>query len=317
MAAGQGGRTIMPDAIADQDGHTDDTASSTLPRRQLGRMLREAREASGMSLEAASRLMEWGKSTLGRLEKGQSERVRVREVIGLGELYGVSEEKMAALKGLAQQAPARSWWHAYGDLIPANFNLFVGLEASARELAYYQPLIVPGILQTADYARALDRRFFPHETNAELDRRIELRQQRQNVILRKRQPASLITVLNESAVRTRVGDGHIMSAQLRRLADLGTQSNIQVQLLPYRAGFPLGMPLPSFTILDFGRDQRGKLVEPSVVFAESYTGAMYFERVADVGRFRTAFQEVLKATLGARPTRDLLREIAREHENDR
>ncbi|MTE12609.1 hypothetical protein GLP40_07440 [Nocardia sp. CT2-14] len=119
-------------------------------------------------------------------------------------------------------------WHAYGDLIPANFNLFVGLEASARELAYYQPVIVPGIFQTADYARTLDRRFFPHETDTELDRRIELRQQRQNVILRKRQPANLIAVLHESAVRTRVGDGHIMSAQLRRLADLGTQSNIEV-----------------------------------------------------------------------------------------
>ncbi|MTE12608.1 hypothetical protein GLP40_07435 [Nocardia sp. CT2-14] len=77
------------------------------------------------------------------------------------------------------------------------------------------------------------------------------------------------------------------------------------------------MPLPSFMVLDFGRDQRGKDVEPSVVFAESYTGAMYFERVADVGRFRKAFQEVLKATLDVRPTRDLLREKAREHENDR
>lgn len=290
--------------------------SSTLPRRQLGRYLREAREAANLTLEQAATLMEWGKSTLQRLEKGQTERVRVREVEDLCELYGVDEEKAAALKGLAQQAPARSWWHAYGDLIPAGFNLYVGLEAAARELTVYQPLVIPGLLQIADYARTLDRSYFPEDTDTELDRRVELRIQRQAIILRKRSPAAASVVLHEAAIRTRVGDRRVMAAQLRHLADISTRGNIELRVLPYRAGIPLGMPLPPFVVLEFGTDTLDRPIEPTIVFAESFTGSMYFERPGDVDRYRNAFRWVREAALGLQPSRDLLRELAREIESE-
>ncbi len=108
-----------------------------------------------------------------------------------------------------------------------------------------------------------------------------------------------------------------MAAQLRHVANLSTRENIEVRVLPFRAGFPLGMPLTPFIIFQFGRDARGKLSEPTVVFAESFAGAMYFERPTEVRMYREAFGKVQLATLDPRPSRDMIREIAREHDSDR
>ncbi|WP_067698381.1 helix-turn-helix domain-containing protein [Nocardia jejuensis] len=299
------------------DGDEPTETGSTLPRRQLGRFLREAREGAGLTVEQAATVMEWNKSTLSRLERGLTEKVRVRDVLSLCDAYGLDDKKTAAAKSLAEQTPAKSWWHAYADLIPAHSNLFVGLEAGAKVLTIFQPLIVPGLLQTADYARALDRTYFPADTESELDRRIELRTQRQHVILRQRRPAEALIVLHEAVLHTVVGSRRAMAAQLRHIADLSTRENIEIRLMPFRAGFPLGMPLPPFIIFQFGKDPRGKLTEPTVVFAESFAGAMYFERPTEVGMYREAFNKVQHATLDARPSRDLIREIAREHDSER
>ncbi|MFI1917833.1 helix-turn-helix domain-containing protein [Nocardia sp. NPDC020380] len=301
--------------VTDEDEPAE--TGSTLPRRQLGRFLREARDRGGLTVEQAATLMEWNKSTLSRLERGLTEKVRVRDVLGLCDVYGLDDEQRAAAKALAEQTPAKSWWHAYADLIPAHSNLFVGLEASAKAMTIFQPLIVPGLLQTADYARALDRTYFSADTESELDRRIELRTQRQNVILRQRHPAEALIVLHEAALRTVVGSRRVMAAQLRHIANLGTRENVEVRLLPFRVGFPLGMPLPPFIIFQFGKDARGKLTEPTVVFAESFAGAMYFERPTEVRMYREAFSKVQHATLDAHPSKDLIREIAREHDRDR
>ncbi|MEV6771808.1 helix-turn-helix transcriptional regulator [Nocardia sp. NPDC051030] len=286
----------------------------TLPRRQLGRFLREVREGAGFTLEQAAALMEWNKSTLSRLERGLTERIRVREVLALCEALGLDTEGVAVAKALAEQEPTTSWWHAYADLIPANFNTFVGLEAGARALIFYQPFIIPGLLQTADYARALDRTYFPLETEAEIDRRIEVRKQRQSVILRQRRPAEARIVLHESALRTVVGTPRVTATQLRHVTDVSTRENVEVRVLPFRAGVPVGMPLTPFVIFHFGRSGRKK-VEPTVVFAESLVGAMYFERKAEVSIYRDAFTAIQAASLDARPSRDLIREIAREHDS--
>lgn len=283
----------------------------TLPRRQLGRYLKEAREGSGMTLDRAAALMEWHKSTLSRLERGLTERVRVRDVLALCESYGLDDDQAAVAKGLAEQTPAKSWWHAYGDLIPSWFNLYVGLEAGATELTIYQPLLVPGLLQTADYARVIDRRYFPDDTEDELERRVQVRAQRQHILTRTRRPTTASFVLHETVLRTVVGDRRVMAAQLRHLADIGTLPNVEVRVLPFNAGVPLGIAVPPFTIMDFGADSRGRMTEPPVVYCESYTGSAYLEGQTDVLRFRQAFATLQAAGPEPRPSRDLIREIAR------
>ncbi|WP_280334914.1 helix-turn-helix domain-containing protein [Nocardia wallacei] len=299
-----------------EDEDLEDTAG-TLPRRQLGRMLREARQATGMSIEHAARLMEWGTSTLSRLERGQTERIRIRDVLGLCELYGLDEEQTAVIQELAEQAPVRSWWRSYDDVMLAKFNVFVGLEAGASEVAIFQPLIVPGLLQTADYARILDRQYFPDDPEEEIDRRVEVRSQRQHRITRKRHPIRLSVVLHEAVLRTVVGSPAVMAAQLRFIADVSTRENVEVRILPFRAGFPVGRVISSFIVMSFPRNIRGGPVEPDIVYAESFTGDVYLERREDVRRCREAFSRLHAATLAARPSRDLLREIAREYDSDR
>ncbi|WP_228003065.1 helix-turn-helix domain-containing protein [Nocardia australiensis] len=292
-------------------------AGSTLPRRQLGRYLKEAREGAGLTLEQAASLMEWNKSTLSRLERGLTEKVRVRDALALCENYGLDQEKAVAIKELAAQAPARSWWRSYGDVIAAKFNTYVGLEGGASELAIFQPLIVPGILQTADYARTLDRQYFPNESPEELERRVALRIQRQHSATRQRRPVRLSVVLHEAVLRTVVGGRCVMAAQLRHIADLSTRENVQVRILPFRAGFPTGIVVSQFIVMTFPKDSRGKPVEPTIVFAESFTGDVYLEEPEDVRRCQQTFQTLLAATLDRRPSRDLIREIAREYDCER
>lgn len=291
--------------------------NSTLPRRQLGRYLREARESIGLTLVEAAKLMEWSKSALQRLEKGQTERIRTHDIVLLGEIYQLGREEVADLKALAEQAAVKSWWHEYGSLISPNFDVYMGLESASRKITLYQPSVVPGIMQTADYARALDRLYFPDNTEDELGKRVELRLRRQGLVIRRIRPALLTMILHESVLRTVVGSPKVMAVQLRHLADLSTRPNVELRILGFRAGVPTGWSTGPFTILEFGQDRSGDAVEPAVVYAEAFTGGMYFEMTKDVDRYREAYEKIQRAALDAVPTRDLLRGIAREFENER
>ncbi|WP_067544126.1 helix-turn-helix domain-containing protein [Nocardia crassostreae] len=291
---------------------------TTLPRRQLGRLLRDARTATGMNLDQAAALVQWSRPTLSRLERGETEKVRVTDILALCEAYGLNEEATAVAKGLAEQTPAKSWWQAYSDLVPAWANLFVGLESAATSLTIFQPLIMHGLLQTPDYARALDRLFFPDDTEHELERRIQVRVQRQHILTRSRQPTRMSIILHENVLRIVVGNSRVMAAQCRHVADISTRDNIDVRVMPYRAGLPLGMAVPPFTIMDFGSSPRGKqVVEPQQVYCEGYAGSAYLENRTDVMTFRQAFRKLQQASLDARSSRDMIREIARRHESER
>src|SRR5690349_16761778 len=125
----------------------------SLPKRQLGYYLRQAREETGMSLAEAAAHIGRSAPTLMRIEKGLTQKLSVPEIEAYCRLYDFDQEKIEAMKGLAQQANTQNWWHEYDDLIPAGFDIYVGLETAAQEIATYQPELIPGLLQTPDYAR--------------------------------------------------------------------------------------------------------------------------------------------------------------------
>ncbi|WP_280468760.1 helix-turn-helix domain-containing protein [Nocardia cyriacigeorgica] len=286
--------------------------TTSLPRRQLGRYLRDMRTQSGLTIAQAARLMEWGASTLQRLEKGQADRIRTIDIRELCRIYGVPDRLAEGLAGLAQQADTPSWWHAFGDVIPETFDVYVGLEAAAERVAAYHPEIVPGLLQTADYARALYRLAHPGETEAALEQRVQLRLQRQALITRRVAPATVDVVLPESVLRRMVGGAKVMAAQLRHLADIGTRDNVTVRVLPFAAGAPLGVGVGAFTILDFGTDRAGRPLEPPVVHAEGLTGDLYLERPVDVRRYHRAHENLQQCALDGQSSRHLLRQLAKE-----
>lgn len=286
---------------------------SSITRRQLGRYLREAREAVGLTIEEAARLMEWGKSSLQRIETGRNQKVRIRDLDGLIEIYGIDDDRAAGLRGLAQQAAEKSWWHEYGGVIPDNFSVYMGMESAARILVSYQPDLVPGLLQTRDYARVLVRNAFPDETEEEITSRVEPRMLRQKLITRNVQPSHLEIVLGETALCRVIGGRKTMAAQLKHLADASTRPNISIRLLPFTAGMPTGDQIGPFVILDFGADRPGKQAEPTVVYAENYTSDMYSEKLGIVGRYRRAHEALRRAALDEVASRNMLRIKAREY----
>ncbi|MEU6559977.1 helix-turn-helix domain-containing protein [Nocardia nova] len=286
---------------------------SSITRRQLGRYLREAREAVGMRLEDAAALMEWGKSSLQRLEKGQNQKVRIGDLDGLIEIYGIEDELADALRRLAQQTAGKSWWDEIGGFVPANFSVYLGLEAGASTLRSYQSCIVPGLLQTADYARVLVRACCPNENDDQIGGRIAIRMRRQTLVSRKRKPVRLEVVLSESALYRTVGSHRIMAHQLRHIADMSTRPNISVQVLPFDAGMPTGYQVGPFVILDFDTGPRGRTAPPTTVYSEGFTSDMYSEKVGVIKEYSRAFDTFRKAALSEVDTRGLLRAAARNH----
>ena len=285
---------------------------STLPRRQLGRYLRNGRDECGLTLHQAAALIQRSASTLQRMERGMVANLREVDVSALCKVYGFDEEHTSVMKVLAAQGNELSWWCEYGDLLPPNFDFYVGLEASAQELTTYEPFLVPGLLQTPAYASVLFHAGYPDDSAEEHARRVQLRMRRQTRITRKYRPADIEVLLRESALRCVVGGPKIMSTQLKHLADMGTRPNISVQVLPFAAGFPLGEETGPFVILDFGTDQQGRPVEPPVVYTECFSGAMYLAKPGSIQQYHRAYEDLRRSALDATASRSLLRQIAKE-----
>ncbi|MFI6364857.1 helix-turn-helix domain-containing protein [Nocardia sp. NPDC050630] len=288
-------------------------SGSTVPRRQLGRHLRDLRLQAGMTMPEAAQLIERGKTTLQRLETGQANRIRLLDIRELCAVYDAEEVVTAGLLGLAQQASGKCWWHEYGKLIPEDFDVYVGLEASARRLTSYAPDVVLGLLQAPDYSRAMLRRGFPNASTEEIEQRVELKQRRQRILTRKRKPTELRIVLLECALRRVVGNRKVMAAQMRHLADLSTLPNITLQVLPFSAGIPLGDPVGLFTIIEFGMEKTRQPTEPSVVYLENLTGDLYLEQQDHVERYHVAHGAIRRAALDETASRSFLRQLAREY----
>ncbi|NKY61052.1 helix-turn-helix domain-containing protein [Nocardia flavorosea] len=285
---------------------------STLPRRQLGRHLLEWRTRAGYTQAKAAQLLEMGATSLGRLEKGENSRIKTRDIQAACDLYGVPDDLTSALVGLAKQANVKNWWHQYGDLIPKDFDVYVGLEAAATKILSYQPDLVPGLLQTADYDRALAYEQGPDEDREHLDGRVQLKMQRQKIITRRTQPIMFDVVVGEAALRRTVGGRGVMAAQLRHLADMSTRDNVELAVLPFTAGFPGGISMPPFVVLLFGESAPGEPVEPPVVFLEGVVGNMYIEDRDDVEKFLRTYDLIRGRALAGPDIRQALRESARE-----
>ncbi|MBF6179810.1 helix-turn-helix domain-containing protein [Nocardia otitidiscaviarum] len=287
-------------------------AGSTLPRRQLGRYLLEWRSRAGYTQAKAAQLLEIGATSLGRLEKGENSRIKSRDIQAACDLYGVPEDLTAALVGLARQANVKNWWHQYGDLIPKDFDVYVGLEAAAARIITYQPELVPGLLQIADYDRALATSR-PDDTDDERERRVQLKMQRQRIVTRKTQPVRLDVVVGEAALHRIAGSRGVMAAQLRHLADRSTDENVELRVLPFAAGFPSGISMPPFVVLQYGESAPGEPVEPPVVFLEGVVGNLYIEDADDVVSFARSYDRIRNAALDCTTSRQLLRQLAREY----
>jgi Domain of unknown function (DUF5753)/Helix-turn-helix domain len=284
---------------------------STVPRRQLGRHLRELRGGQRLTIKAAAELLEWSETKIWRIETGQTA-LRSLDVQAMCTVYGAASELTQALMGLAKETKARGWWHAYGDVIPEGFDVYIGLEEAASQLAWYEAEIVPGLFQTEDYARALIAAGNPSEDGTEIDRRVHVRIARQALVRRRSAPPRLQIVLDEAILRRPVGGPQVMIRQLHRLAEDAELPNVSLRVMPFGIGFHPGVLSGKFTILRFPPNGDGRDSEPPTVYVDGFTDALYLDKPAEIDHYAQAFTAMWNQALNETDSRILLRQAAKE-----
>ncbi|GIG88679.1 helix-turn-helix domain-containing protein [Plantactinospora endophytica] len=283
---------------------------STVPRRQLGRTLKQLRTEAGVTLDAAAVALECSRQKVWRIESGLGV-VRSLDVKAMCGLYDVRPDLVGALVGLASQTKAKGWWHAYGDAIPEWFELYVGLESGASRLRFYYEAMVPGLLQTRDYARAVyDHR--SEVTYEERERLVELRLQRQALLTRRLPPAPRLEVIvHEAALLRTVGSRAAMAEQLSHLIEVNDLPSTSIRVLPLSAGLHRGVEAGTFVMLDFPTGNRNT-PEPPVIYSESWTGALYLDRPDEVAAYETIWDSLTVLALDEGQSKRMINKIIGE-----
>ena len=262
------------------------TRTPTGRRRRLGAELRRLREEAGLTIDRVAEALECSPSKVSRIETGQVSATPrdVRDMLGL---YRVDDARLEAMVQVAREARQRGWWQKFVD-VPDGVPAYVGLEAAATSIDVYMSLIVPALLQTPDYARAVIAAVRPDLPASEIDRRVELRLRRQELLDQERPPVMRV-LLDDTLLRRPVGGPAVLAAQRRRLLADADRPAITIQVLEVAAGAHAGMDGP-FTIFGFPAP-----AERDVVALDSAADALYLEGPEDVARYRRVFKLLLPA----------------------
>lgn len=262
------------------------TYSPTVRRRRLSRELITLRESKGLTIDQVVKHFERARDWLGRIENGHRKRPFIAEIASLLDFYDVDPERREAILELTRQARAKGWWAKYGDVLDTEG--YVGLEVEASAIATWQPQVIPGLFQTADYAAASARAAI--NTTAEVDRLVHTRIQRQQILTREENPPRVWAVIDE-AVLARGASTPVMRSQIAHLIELSELRTVTIQVLPFTAGFHAGMHGP-FVILDFPVS-----TDPPVVYLESRHDSLYLEEGEVVDEYRTILGHIQASAL--------------------
>ncbi len=276
--------------------------SPTVRRKRLGLELRRLREQAGLTCESVGQRLDCSGTRISRMETGRIS-VRPGDVRELLEVYGVTGDRAEALVELARQARRKGWWHRFGPVIPSWLEPYLGLEAEAARLWDFQPMVLPALLQTEDYARAVLRAAPGAAPADDIEQQVALRMARQQV-LDGTAPPELCLVLSEGALRVQVGGPAVMRAQLGKLAEVAGRDPVTLQVLPVGAAAQV-YPGGPFTILDFADP-----ADPPVVYAEHLTGSLLLDEPDQVRAYTAVFEWLRAEALGPGPSLDLIGRLA-------
>ncbi|TWJ27586.1 hypothetical protein JD81_01076 [Micromonospora sagamiensis] len=266
-----------------------------------------------MSLDAVAEALDCSRQKVWRIEKGLVP-VRVVDARAMCERYAVSEEMRAIVVGLAKETRAQGWWHSYGDVVPSWFSLYVGLESSASMLRQYDSELIPGLLQTREYASELFRRKNPHLSTEEREKLVAVRLQRQRVLVRRLPSAPVLTVvLSEAVLRRTIPDRAAMADQLRHLRDVSALPNVSLRVLPLAAGPPLASETGTFVLLDFPQAPGRASTEPTTVYVENLTGALYLDKPTEVAAYEHVWRDLETLTPDEAESGRMIESIIEEH----
>jgi hypothetical protein len=274
----------------------------TVLRMVLGAQLRRLREDSGISASDAGYAIRATHSKISRMELGRVS-FRERDVADLLTMYGVTDEQdRSAFLSLAREANVPGWWHDCADFVPSWFESYIGLEEAASVIRNYEVQFVPGLLQTAEYARAVITLGHDGASADELDRRTTLRVDRQQLLSRAGGP-HFWAVVDEAALRRPIGGAEVMRGQIDHLIEVSALPSVTLQVIPFRVGGHSAAGGP-FCILRFSDPDL-----PDVVYLEQLTSALYLDKRSDVESYQLVMERLCLEAAPATETAAVLGEI--------
>jgi DNA-binding XRE family transcriptional regulator len=281
----------------------------------LGRRLKQLREKAGVSQAAACRAIEVAPQTLWRIETGQpGPKLKDIYVDTLCRLYGAPEGETPELIGLVGETKNNGWWYAYSDVVPTDFDLYLGLEECARKMTSLHLTLLPGLLQTASYRRAVIWAAFPGMPTAEVERRVQIQTNRQSRLMEPPEQFSVNMFLGEAALRYPVGGRSVIQEQRYHILEASRLPCVTLRVVPMSIEMAAPLMTGSFTLLEFPPHPTSRLSEPPVVYIEGYTGALYLDKPGEIERYKLAGSAIHSVALNEEDTRQLIVEIAREYE---
>lgn len=277
----------------------------TALRMLLGAHLRRLREAQNVSRGDAGWEIRASESKISRLELGRVG-FKERDVEDLLTLYGVDDaDERERLLSLAREANNPGWWHRYGDVLPGWFQSYLGLEATAAMIRNYEVQFVPGLLQTKEYAREVVLLGHGHASPNEIERRVELRVARQQLLSRPN-PPRLWAVVDEAALRRPIGGHEIMRAQIEAMIEAIKKPNIRIQVVPFNVGGHAAAG-GAFSILRFPDQEL-----PDVIYIEQLTSALYLDKRDDVDQYTASMENLCVQAKPPSETEAILHQILEE-----
>jgi transcriptional regulator with XRE-family HTH domain len=276
--------------------------SPTVLQRELGKRLRELRNQHGLTVEDVAEKLLCSATKISRLETG-ARRPNPRDVRDLCILYNVDESLSSELMSLTKGAREQGWWKKYDDL---GLERYIGLEQDATTIICYSMYYIPGLLQTADYARGVIKAIAPRMSPDILQQRVEARLRRQQLLEEDHSPR-YHALFDEASLRRGVGGPAAMAAQLDKALEIERRPEVIIQVIPFDAGV-YTVADSNFVLLEFGDSD----LSP-VVFVEGLTSNQYLEREADVARYREAIEYLRNLALSPSDSVQLILEVRRTY----
>ncbi|MGV9315722.1 helix-turn-helix domain-containing protein [Streptomyces sp. NPDC003691] len=281
-------------------------SAPTVLQMVLGRRLLQLRQTAGLSAQDVGRKLRQSHTTITRMERAEVT-LKWLTVKALLEIYGVGEEESAEFLALTDQANVSGWWQSYRDVLPNWFGVHVSLESGATGIRAYEPHVVPGLLQTPEYARCVLSLGLPRATAEVVERQIALRRERQALLTRvDPEPPHFWAVVDETVLRRPVGPPEVMREQLDHLLAVAHLPSVTFQVAPFRAGLHPGGFGP-FSVFRFEIPEL-----PDVVGIDSLTRATYTEDPVEVALHREALDQMSTYALSRKDTLRLLDVIRKE-----
>ncbi|MDI1464186.1 helix-turn-helix transcriptional regulator [Catellatospora sp. KI3] len=275
--------------------------SPTVRRKRLGAELRRRREQAGITLEHVAEKLECSQSKVSRIETGHNS-VTSRDVRDMLNIYGAEPGDVDELVEIAKQARQKGWWHPYTNVL---VGAYVGMETAANSISAYEQQVVPGLLQSAEYAEAMLRAACPDWSDEQVMQRVRVRLKRGSLLIQD-DPIRFSAVLDESVLSRPVGGDTVMRQQLRLLAEAASKPNVTLQVLPFERGAHAGMD-GTFTILEFAEPG-----DSAVVYAENATGGLFLEKSDDLEKYLLIFKHLQEAALSPSESAALIAQLAEE-----